>query len=253
MHRAFVFKAKLGRGAAERADRQLMLCRELYNACIEHRRTAWEKARVSVSRFQQDAELKEIRRIRPEFAELDAQVLGLIVHRVGLAFAAFFRRVKAGQKPGYPRFRGHSVRSCGAGGGPHFHIEVGGEFELIGGTFNSYSEAHEACCRLNEGEDVDAVLGRLAALRTPERQQGWRSMDSAPHDGTIVLVHWPMSDVIRRVRWDHGAWRDYKTGMQPMRAEHKPDLWLPIPPLPAPPTESESRPVSAPTAEETRK
>lgn len=30
----------------------------------------------------------------------------------------------------------------------------------------------------------------LAALRTPERQQGWRTIDSAPRDGTYVLACW---------------------------------------------------------------
>jgi putative transposase len=35
-----------------------------------------------------------------------SQVLQNVTERVDLAFKAFFRRVKAGEKPGYPRFRG---------------------------------------------------------------------------------------------------------------------------------------------------
>ena len=83
-----------------------MLCRELYNAAIEERTTAWKKCGVSVGRWEQDAQLKHIRRIRPEFGELDSQVLSNVIRRVALAFDAFFRRVKAGERPGYPRFRG---------------------------------------------------------------------------------------------------------------------------------------------------
>lgn len=83
-----------------------MLCRELYNAALQHRRDAWEKGRVSVTRFQQQREIKDVRIVRPEFAEIDAQLLADVVRRVDLAFHAFFRRVKAGEKPGYPRFRG---------------------------------------------------------------------------------------------------------------------------------------------------
>ncbi|HEY7092285.1 MAG TPA: helix-turn-helix domain-containing protein, partial [Ktedonobacterales bacterium] len=41
--------------------RVLGLCRALYNTGLEQRITAWRRARVSVSRFQQEAELKDIR------------------------------------------------------------------------------------------------------------------------------------------------------------------------------------------------
>jgi putative transposase len=42
----------------------------------------------------------------PEYAEVNAQVLQDVVQRVDRAFQAFFRRVKAGETPGYPRFHG---------------------------------------------------------------------------------------------------------------------------------------------------
>src|SRR5215469_16529136 len=43
---------------------------------------------------------------RPEYAEVNAQVLLDVRVRVERAFAAFFRRVKAREEPGYPRFQG---------------------------------------------------------------------------------------------------------------------------------------------------
>lgn len=109
MRRSFVFKAKLSAGAAARADRQLMLCRELYNAAIEHRRTAWKRAGVSVTFYDQCKELTEVRKIRPEFADLDRMMLENVLRRVDLAFQGFYRRVRAGQAPGYPRFRGRGT------------------------------------------------------------------------------------------------------------------------------------------------
>ena len=42
----------------------------------------------------------------PEYAEVNSQVLQDVVQRVDRAFQAFFRRVKAGETPGYPRFHG---------------------------------------------------------------------------------------------------------------------------------------------------
>jgi putative transposase len=43
---------------------------------------------------------------KPELTEVYSQVLQEVVQRVDLAFKAFFRRVKAGENPGYPRFKG---------------------------------------------------------------------------------------------------------------------------------------------------
>jgi len=42
----------------------------------------------------------------PEYAEVNAQVLQDVVLRVDHAFQAFFRRIKNGETPGYPRFHG---------------------------------------------------------------------------------------------------------------------------------------------------
>ncbi len=43
---------------------------------------------------------------RPTLASVHSQVLQNVAVRIDLAFQAFFRRVKAGETPGYPRFRG---------------------------------------------------------------------------------------------------------------------------------------------------
>jgi putative transposase len=91
----------------ERAlERTLMLCRHVYNAAIGERREAWQKCGVSVSYYQQKAELPGIKEAMPEYGEVHSQVLQDVVLRVDRAFQAFFRRVKAGETPGYPRFHG---------------------------------------------------------------------------------------------------------------------------------------------------
>ena len=78
---------------------------EVYNAALEHRREAWKRARVSVSLNMQCRELTEVRRVRADVAAVNAQALQQTLRRLDRAFQAFFRRVKAGEKPGYPRFR----------------------------------------------------------------------------------------------------------------------------------------------------
>jgi putative transposase len=86
----------------------LWRCRELYNAGLQERHNAWEKCHVSVNFTWQSAELTEIKEVRPEYRDIDAQVLQDVLHRLDKAFAAFFRRVKAGEQPGYPCFQGRN-------------------------------------------------------------------------------------------------------------------------------------------------
>jgi putative transposase len=78
---------------------------ELYNAALEERIDAWRKAGKSISYFDQQNVLPQIKADRPEFVELGSHALQQTLHRLDLAFQSFFRRVKAGQTPGFPRFK----------------------------------------------------------------------------------------------------------------------------------------------------
>jgi putative transposase len=89
-------------------DRTLMFCRQVYNAAIGERRGAWQKCGVSVGHYQQKAELPGIKGEMPEYGEVNAQVLQEVLQRVDRAFQAFFRRIREGQTPGYPRFHGRN-------------------------------------------------------------------------------------------------------------------------------------------------
>ena len=89
-----------------RLQELLDLNRELYNAAIQERRDAYRMAGRSISYNQQAAQLPEIKEIREDVAGVFSQVLQETLRRVDKAFKAFFRRVKAGEKPGYPRYQG---------------------------------------------------------------------------------------------------------------------------------------------------
>ena len=56
--------------------------------------------------YQQKAELPGIKEAMPDYGEVNSQVLQDVVLRVDRAFQAFFRRLREGQTPGYPRFHG---------------------------------------------------------------------------------------------------------------------------------------------------
>jgi putative transposase len=84
----------------------LWRCRELYNAGLEERKAAWERCGVAVNFAMQSAQLPAIKEVCPEYCDLNAQVVQDVLHRLDTAFAACFRRVQAGEQPGYPRFQG---------------------------------------------------------------------------------------------------------------------------------------------------
>ena len=87
-------------------ERQLELCRQVYNDTLAYRKNAWEKEQRTVKRFETQDRLPQLKVDRPEFKEIHSLTLQNVVLRVELAFKAFFRRIKAGENPGYPRFKG---------------------------------------------------------------------------------------------------------------------------------------------------
>jgi len=52
----------------------LWRCRTLYNTALQQRITAWQRCHASISRFQQEAELKEIRTEFPDYADIHSHV-----------------------------------------------------------------------------------------------------------------------------------------------------------------------------------
>jgi putative transposase len=87
-------------------DETLWRCRTLYNTALEQRVTAWQRCQVSVTRYQQEAELKAIRAEFPEYAAIHSHVLQDVLARLDKTYQAFFRRLSRGEKAGFPRFKG---------------------------------------------------------------------------------------------------------------------------------------------------
>ena len=92
---------------AEKLQWTLDRARELYHAALQERRDAYRMCRVSISYNQQAAQLPEIKEIRPEYNDIHSQVLQDVLRRVKKASDTFFRRIKEGKAPGYPRFQGY--------------------------------------------------------------------------------------------------------------------------------------------------
>jgi putative transposase len=106
MRQAFRYRIFPTKSQRTRLERTLEHCRVLYNAGLEQRRTAYQRQHVSLSKARQQADLPALKVAYPEFSEVYSQVLQDVLARLDKAFDAFFRRVSAGEKPGYPRFKG---------------------------------------------------------------------------------------------------------------------------------------------------
>lgn len=89
----------------ERLTAWVRLHCELYNAALQERIDAYQKKGRSISYYDQQNALPDIKVARPEFVELGSHALQQTLRKLDLAFESFFRRIKAGQTPGFPRFK----------------------------------------------------------------------------------------------------------------------------------------------------
>jgi putative transposase len=86
-------------------QRQLDGCRWVYNQALAMRKTAWDERQASVTRYDTVKMLPFWKAEHAWLREGHAQAMQEALTRLDLAFRAFFRRLKAGETPGYPRFR----------------------------------------------------------------------------------------------------------------------------------------------------
>ncbi len=106
MRKTFRYRLYSTRKQETLLKQQLEECRWLYNHFLEHRKNAWEWYGVSLSLYDQIGVLPSLKKTRPSLEKVYSQSLQNVSVRIDLAFKAFFRRVKHGENPGTPRFKG---------------------------------------------------------------------------------------------------------------------------------------------------
>lgn len=90
---------------AAKLSQMLALQCELYNAALEERRGVWRVEQRSVNYFEQCRTLTTLKEVRPEVLEFGVTLCRGTLKRLDRAHSAFFRRCRAGETPGFPRFR----------------------------------------------------------------------------------------------------------------------------------------------------
>ena len=106
IRKSFKFRLKPTKKQAKALENQLNECRWLYNELLAQRKLAHEELDLSLTKYQQLMFLPELKIEKPGLDQVHSQVLQNVVDRLDKSFQAFFRRCKAGEKPGFPRFQG---------------------------------------------------------------------------------------------------------------------------------------------------
>lgn len=104
----------------------LETCRRFYNDCLAERKEAYEERQETIGKYAQLRRVKVLKETNPYAKPVHSHILQVVVTDLDKAFQAFFRRVKAGETAGYPRFKGrHRFDSFGL-------KELGNGFRLDG-------------------------------------------------------------------------------------------------------------------------
>ncbi len=106
MLKTFAYRLYPSKPQLRLLESTLETCRRFYNQCLAERRDAYPQRGESVGKYQQLAKVKEQKALNPHAKGIHSHVLQIVVADLDKAFQAFFRRVKAGEQPGYPRYKG---------------------------------------------------------------------------------------------------------------------------------------------------
>lgn len=105
MYKVFQYRMYPTKPQEQRLESVRETCRRWYNNLLSERKVAYEERGETITKFVQLKRVKEYRATNAWAAEVQSHVLQVVVLDLDRAFQGFFRRVKAGQTPGYPRFK----------------------------------------------------------------------------------------------------------------------------------------------------
>lgn len=105
LYRTYRYRLYPTRRQADALELQLGWACDLYNAALEQRRDAWRQRGVRLGFNAQQLQLTEVRRELGFPDGMNAACQQVTLQQLDRAFRSFFRRVRSGEAPGYPRFK----------------------------------------------------------------------------------------------------------------------------------------------------
>ncbi len=172
--KAYVYKLYPSPTQARRMDAVRETCRRFYNDLLAERKTAWEERQERIGKYEQLRQVKERKATSPWAAEVHSHVLQVVVTDLDKAFQAFFRRLRAGEKPGYPRFRGfHRFDSFG-------YKEYGNGFKVDGRRLR-LSGIGRVAIRWHRPN-----VGAIKTVRLVKKASGWYACFSVEQEAAVL-------------------------------------------------------------------
>lgn len=204
MFKAFVYRLYPTKSQRARLEAVRETCRHFYNDCLRQRKDAYELHGLTITKTEQLRKVKVEKDTSPYTLDIHSHILQVVVADLDKAFQAFFRRVKAGEKPGYPRFKGRNrfpgfgLKEYGNGFKIHgrrlklagigriavrWHREIQGEIKTAriycraGKWFVAFAcevEKTEPLPATGQSIGIDLGLMRLATFSTGEKKENPR-------------------------------------------------------------------------------
>ncbi len=162
IYKTFEYKLRPNAQFVKACEKTLDDSRFIYNNALEHRISIYRATGQSVGLYEQSRQLTDARKALPEVGTVLRTIQSDALERLDEAFKSFFRRLKNGEKPGFPRFKGKD----------RYH------------TFSQKIEKQRACplngdkltvpgvgsCRVRLSRLIE---GRCVQLRITRRADGW--------------------------------------------------------------------------------
>ena len=102
---SYKFRLYPTKAQEEQITKNFGCCRYVFNHFLTQRQAQYKETGKAPTRFQQEKSLTELKRELPWLKEADSTSLQASIQDLDMAYQNFFRRVKHGEKPGYPRFK----------------------------------------------------------------------------------------------------------------------------------------------------
>ena len=189
----------------------LNVCRSFYNALLDERKVGYENGHA-VTKTEQLRRVKELKAVGlPLFVH--SHVLQVVAADLDKAFQNFFRRVKAGEAPGYPRYKGRDQFDS-------FGLkELGNGFRLDGRRLE-ISGIGRIAVRWHRG-----ILGTIKTVRVTRKANKWYACfvcecetEALPSTGRAIGIDVGIShllatsdgEFVENPRWYRAAQKDLR-------------------------------------------
>ena len=111
MEKCYKFRIYPTTDQANQMQRTFGCCRFIFNHYLADRIDQYKATNKTISRYEQDRDMTRLKKELEWLREVDATSLQAVLSDLDSAYQNFFRRMKKGEKPGFPQFKSkHSHR-----------------------------------------------------------------------------------------------------------------------------------------------